>query len=181
VRRLWREDDVHFTGAHFRLAGATISPKPVQAELPMWIGGSSAAAIRRTARFGTGWIAGAESPAEVAPIVAAIRAAAVAAGRAIDDGHYGAGFPFRFGRPDDAALTPAIAAYRKRKAGDPFAYVAVGGAAAILERIADYVAAGASKLILRPLARGTDDMLAQTRLLLQEVLPQVVARWPKPN
>src|SRR5262249_10128790 len=58
VRRLWREDEVHFEGAHYRLVGASISPKPVQADLPMWIGGSSPAAIRRTARFGTGWQAG---------------------------------------------------------------------------------------------------------------------------
>ena len=41
--------------------GASISPKPVQPDLPMWIGGSSEAAIRRTARYGTGWQAGAET------------------------------------------------------------------------------------------------------------------------
>ena len=52
VRRLWREDSVDFTGEHYRLSGATISPKPVQADLPMWIGGGSEAAIRRTARSG---------------------------------------------------------------------------------------------------------------------------------
>ena len=45
VRRLWREDSVDFTGEHYRLSGATISPKPVQADLPLWIGGGSEAAI----------------------------------------------------------------------------------------------------------------------------------------
>ena len=59
VRRLWREDSVDFKGEHYRLSGATISPKPVQADLPMWIGGGSEAAIRRTARVGTGWQGGA--------------------------------------------------------------------------------------------------------------------------
>src|SRR5580704_17685194 len=38
VRRLWSEDDVHFAGTHYRLDGVSISPKPVQAALPMWIG-----------------------------------------------------------------------------------------------------------------------------------------------
>lgn len=180
VRRLWTEDEVHFAGTHFRLAGASIAPKPVQANLPMWIGGSSAAAIRRTARFGTGWQAGPETPAEVAPLIAAIRAAAGAAGRAIDDDHYGAGFPYRFGRRDDPGLARLMDAYRKRTGHDPADYFAIGGAGEILERIAAYIEAGVSKFILRPVAQGEKDMLVQTRRLLEEVLPQVAARWPKP-
>src|ERR1700719_4332165 len=80
VRRLWREDSVDFHGVHFRLSGAAISPKPVQPDLPMWIGGGSQAAIRRTAEIGTGWLAGPETPAEAARVVAAIRTAAAEAG-----------------------------------------------------------------------------------------------------
>ena len=114
IRRLWREDEVRFEGVHYHLTGASIAPKPVQPDLPMWIGGSSEAAIRRTARFGTGWQAGAETPAQVAPVIAGIRAAAAAEGRAIDDDHYGAGIPFRFGRPDDPGLGRLFDAYRKR-------------------------------------------------------------------
>jgi probable F420-dependent oxidoreductase len=179
LRRLWSEDNVHFAGTHYRLDGVSISPKPVQAALPMWIGGSSEAAIRRTARFGTGWQAGPETPAEVADVIAAIRAATLAAGRVIDDDHYGASFPFRFGRPDDPGLTRVMDAYRKRTGRDPQDYFAIGGAAEVVERIAAYVNAGASKFILRPAARGEEDVLAQTRLLTEEVLPVVAARWPK--
>ena len=58
IARLWREDSVDFEGKHWRLKAASISPKPVQPDLPMWIGGSSEAAIRRTARYGTGWQSG---------------------------------------------------------------------------------------------------------------------------
>jgi probable F420-dependent oxidoreductase len=181
VRRLWREDDVHFAGVYYRLAGASISPKPVQGQLPMWIGGSSEAAIRRAARFGTGWQAGPETPAEVAPLIAAIRVATRAAGRTIDDDHYGASFPYRFGGRDDPVLTRATDAYRTRRGHDPFDYFAVGGAAAILERLAAYIEAGASKFILRPMAQGADDMVMQTRLLLQEVLPEVARRWSRPS
>jgi probable F420-dependent oxidoreductase len=180
IRRLWREDSVDFSGVHYRLTGASIAPKPVQADLPMWIGGSSEAAIRRTARFGTGWQAGAETPAEIGQVIAGIRAAAAVEGRAIDDDHYGAGIPFRFGRPDEAGLDRLFEAYRKRTGRDPLRYFAIGDAGAIVERIAAYVAAGISKFILRPAARGDDEMLAQTRRLIEEVLPVVAARWPKP-
>jgi probable F420-dependent oxidoreductase len=180
IRRLWSEDQVDFEGVHFHLSGASIAPKPVQPDLPMWIGGSSEAAIRRTARFGTGWQAGAETPAEVAPVIAAIRAAAAAAGRAIDEDHYGAGIPFRFGRPDEPGLDRLFEAYRKRTGRDPSRYFAVGDAEAIVDRIAAYVGAGVSKFILRPAARDDEDMLAQTRRVIEEVLPRVAVRWPKP-
>src|SRR5437660_163020 len=62
IGRLWREETVDFEGVHYHLSGASISPKPVQPDLPMWIGGSSEAAIRRTAPFGTGWQPAAETP-----------------------------------------------------------------------------------------------------------------------
>ncbi len=181
LRRLWTEERVDFEGRHFRLSGASISPKPVQRELPIWIGGSSEAAIRRTALYGTGWQAGSETPEEVAPVVAAIRAASAEAGRPLDEDHYGAAFSFRFGRPDDPGLRPAMESYRKRTGRDPLGYFAIGNADTILRRIAEYVDAGISKFILRPAASGDEEMLAQTRLLVEQVLPQIALRWPRPR
>ncbi|HEX3862892.1 MAG TPA: LLM class flavin-dependent oxidoreductase [Stellaceae bacterium] len=181
IRRLWSEDKVDFEGVHYHLSGASLSPKPVQPDLPMWIGGSSEAAIRRTARLGTGWQAGPENPAQAAATVAAIKAAAAAEGRSIDDDHYGAGIPFRFGSPDDPALVPLFDAYRKRTGREPRDYFAIGDADAIVSRVAEYVDAGVSKFILRPSAKGDDELMAQTRRLIEEVLPRVAARWPKPQ
>jgi probable F420-dependent oxidoreductase len=180
VRRLWTEDRVDFEGVHYRLTGASISPKPVQAELPMWIGGGSEGAIRRTAKYGTGWQAGPETPEQAAQVIAAIKSATAEAGRTIDDDHYGAGFPFRFGRLDDPGMDRLLEAYRKRTGRDPAAYFAIGDAGTVVARIAEYVAAGVSKFILRPAGRGDDEIMAQTRRLIEDVLPQVRARWPKP-
>jgi len=181
IRRLWSEDKVDFEGVHYHLSGAQCLPKPVQPDLPMWIGGSSEAAIRRTARFGTGWQAGPETPAQAAIVVDAIRKAAAEEGRAIDDDHYGAGIPFRFGSADEPALAPLFEAYRKRTGRDPKDYFAIGDADAITARIAAYVGAGVSKFILRPAAKGDAEIMAQTTRLIDEVLPRVKARWPKPR
>ena len=180
VRRLWREDSVDFAGEHYRLTGATIAPKPVQADLPMWIGGGSEAAIQRTARIGTGWQGGPEAPAEAARIVAAIKAAATEAGRSIDDDHYGASFPYYFGRSAQPTLQRAMEAYAKRTGNDAARYFAVGDAGVIVERITEYIRAGVSKFILRPVGASGEEVLSQTRQLIEQVLPQVTARCPRP-
>ena len=151
----------------------------MQPDLPLWIGGSSDAAVRRTAKYGTGWQAGAETPEDVGAIIDRIRTAAAEAGRSIDEDHYGAAFAFRFGRADDPGLVRVMEAYRKRTGRDPERHFAIGDAETVLARIAEYVDAGASKFILRPAARGDDEMLAQTRRLVDEVLPVVAQRWPK--
>jgi probable F420-dependent oxidoreductase len=179
VRRLWREDSVDFDGVHFKLNGASIAPKPVQAELPMWIGGSSQAAIRRTGRYGTGWQAGLDGLDDVARVIRAIKDAAASAGRSIDEDHYGVGLAYHFGRADEPAVAEAKAQVVRRAGREVPRYFAVGDAEAILARIAEFVAAGVSKFILRPLASGEDMVLAQTRRLIDEVLPAVAARWPR--
>jgi probable F420-dependent oxidoreductase len=176
IARLWREDSVDFAGTHYRLAGASISPKPVQPDLPMWIGGGSEAAIRRTARYGTGWQAGGEMPADAGKIVAAIKRATAEAGRSIDEDHYGAGFPFYFGNANDSVVPSAMAAYAKRTGRDPQGYFAIGDERAIFDRVAEYADVGVAKFILRPIG---DDVVGQTRRLIEKVLPLVEARWPK--
>ena len=173
LTRLWAEDDVTHEGAHYRYEGATISPKPVQKPLPLWIGGSSPAAISRTARLGTGWLAGIQTPAQVAPVVAKIREAAIETGRPMDDDHYGAGFPFRFGSWDDGAVAQSAKAYGRLAAFDPHELFAVGGAEEIVARAREYSAAGISKFVLRPLADSDADAYAQTQRLIEEVLPLV--------
>jgi hypothetical protein len=71
-------------------------------------------------------------------------------------------------------------AYRKRTGRDPQKHFAIGDAGAIIDRVAAYVDSGISKFILRPAARGDDEMLGQTRRLIEEVLPLAAMRWPKP-
>ena len=174
MTRLWVEDDVTYHGKHFHYEGVSISPKPVQDPLPVWIGGSSEAAIRRTARIGTGWLAGVQSPAQVAPVVAAIREAAAATGREIDPDHYGAGFPFRFGSWDEPIVERTAEGYRRAlRDADPAALFAVGDAEAIVGRAREYVDAGISKFVLRPIAESDADMREQMRRLIETVLPVV--------
>jgi alkanesulfonate monooxygenase SsuD/methylene tetrahydromethanopterin reductase-like flavin-dependent oxidoreductase (luciferase family) len=179
IARLWRGESVSAEGPHFELKDARLLPLPVQRPLPLWIGGSGPAAIRRTARIGTGWLAGLEGPAQVARTVAAIRGAALEAGRAIDPEHFGAGFSYRFGAEDDPIAERRRGAYRKAfPTRNPDDVIVVGGPADIVRRMLDYEAAGVTKFVLRPIGEGDMDFCDQTRRLIEEVIPAVHGRRP---
>ncbi|MGE0598363.1 MAG: LLM class flavin-dependent oxidoreductase [Dehalococcoidia bacterium] len=169
---LWTGEPVTYEGKYYQYNEAVITPKPVQDPLPLWIGGSSPAAIRRTARIGTGWLAGLQTPAQVAPVVAAIREQSAEAGRPLDDDHYGAGFAFRFGsRDDEVVQRQAAALSRMPDAPDPFDYIAAGDAEAIANRVREYIGAGVSKFVLRPIADSDEEIMRQTQQLSEEVIP----------
>jgi probable F420-dependent oxidoreductase len=55
MRSLWTEDVSSYSGDFYELDKARMYPKPVQARLPIHVGGESDAAIRRAARHGDGW------------------------------------------------------------------------------------------------------------------------------
>jgi len=173
LSRLWSEEHVTFTGQYYRLDDATIAPRPVQQPLPLWVGGSAAQAIERTARWGSGWQAGIEAPEQVAPVIAAIKVRASELGRTIDDDHYGAGFAFRFGRPDEPIITRYRTLLEKRLGRAPEGFMAVGGNAEILTLLNAFRAAGVHKFILRPIASGTDDFIDQTRRFIEQLLPEI--------
>ena len=179
ISRLWKGEKLTYAGKHFQLTNASISPLPAQRDFPMWIGGSSDAAVRRTAKYGTGWQAGSETPETVGQVIAAIKDASAKVGRSIDEDHYGAAFAYRFGGADDPGVVKVMENYKARTGRDAGAHFVFGDASAIIERIGRYVERGACKFILRPAADGDDDMYVQTRRFVEDVLPQMAQRWPR--
>jgi hypothetical protein len=52
----------------------------------------------------------------------------------------------------------------------------VGDADVIAARVDEYIAAGASKFVLRPVGEDDADTMAQTRRLVDEVIPRFAGR-----
>ena len=106
-------------------------------------------------------------------IIETIKKALVSEGRTIADDHYGAGFSYRIGGWDDPAAVAAAESYQKRLGRDAKATFVVGQAEDIIMRISDYVDAGISKFILRPIGASNDDIFQQTSMLIDRVLPNL--------
>jgi alkanesulfonate monooxygenase SsuD/methylene tetrahydromethanopterin reductase-like flavin-dependent oxidoreductase (luciferase family) len=67
VRLLLREEEANFHGTHFTLDSAHCEPKPIQAELPIWIGGGGEKrTLKIVARWADGWNVPFISPDEFA-------------------------------------------------------------------------------------------------------------------
>ena len=173
ISRLWRGERVSSDGEHYRYQDAVIAPLPLQQPLPLWIGGSSEAAIRRTVRFGTGWQAGLESPERAGRARQRIVAALTESGRSIDPEHYGTGFFVHFGSRDDAVCQRELRRFRRAAPNADLDHLLAVGEDAILATIAAYAREGIAKFILRPLAETDAELLDHSRRLIEAVLPRV--------
>jgi probable F420-dependent oxidoreductase len=82
IRRLWSETRVTHEGRHHRFRDVTLEPPPVQRpHPPIWVGGRSAAALRRAARAADGWLAYMATPRRIRESMARIRDEAARQGR----------------------------------------------------------------------------------------------------
>jgi probable F420-dependent oxidoreductase len=57
LTRVLRDEHVTYEGRHYQVHDVTLLPRPAQQPYPpIWIGGRSEAALRRTARYAQGWL-----------------------------------------------------------------------------------------------------------------------------
>jgi probable F420-dependent oxidoreductase len=56
MRRLWTERVVTFEGRYHQLHAAGINPRPIQQPIPIWIGATAEAAVKRAARIADGYL-----------------------------------------------------------------------------------------------------------------------------
>jgi probable F420-dependent oxidoreductase len=83
IKALWSEREADYQGSIYRVAGATMLPKPVQRpHLPIWFGVGHPDALARTAAMADGWMgSGGSSIAAFTRSVPLLRAALEKAGR----------------------------------------------------------------------------------------------------
>lgn len=81
MRELWANTKPEYHSRNWNFSDLYFSPKPTQPSIPLWVGGSSPGALRRTARMGDGWHPTGLSPEDFAIGRSEIASLAAAAGR----------------------------------------------------------------------------------------------------
>ncbi|MEC7368808.1 MAG: LLM class flavin-dependent oxidoreductase [Pseudomonadota bacterium] len=156
--RLWAEDDVHFQGRFNTLSGVTLEPKPTQQpHPPIWISGRSQAAMRRCARFGTGWLPYMYTPEKLSESLAAIAAMGQECERSVP---VKPGLFIFFAVHEDRDVAIKMAAERlSRQYNQDFSqlvhrYAIAGNPQDCRARLREYIDAGAATIILNSACPG---------------------------
>lgn len=175
---IWTQEKATYLGQHVRFEEVEVFPKPVQQQVPIWIGGRSDFAIDRVVRYGTTWNPSQMNPAQFAATWATLEARFAEAGRPLPIER--AVNLFSAIAPTDAAAE-AIAA----PAVGPMFYTdpdfrsrtLVGSPDGWIERLREWQALGLTFCEIKPTYHTVDDLIAQLRVIADEVMPA----FPEPT
>ncbi len=81
MRALWAADDAAYGGEFVNFKGMSSNPKPIQAPLPIVVGGHSEFAARRAGRLGDGYFPATGWSGDIKPLLAMVREEAEKCGR----------------------------------------------------------------------------------------------------
>jgi probable F420-dependent oxidoreductase len=145
-------------GPRFPARGMGIAPRPVrQPRPPIWIGGSSPAAIRRTAAYGDGWLPQGTRRRDLPGQIARLRELRE---------------ELRDGAPlDIGTIVEPIHLTGKGASWELPGYVLQGGAEEIASSLRELVAMGVNHLQVRFMARSVEEFCQQTAAFGAEVGP----------
>lgn len=171
MRRLWTEETVTFHGEFYKTTDVTVTPKPIQQPLPIWIGGRTDAAFRRVGRHGDGWLTSSLTPEEAGQGVRQIREYAKKAGREVPEDHYGTIISYCLANSRDQALLHAQPFMMRARADlPPESYCGLGSVEDIASLINEFIKNGLTKFVLR--ATCPPEMtMAQNERIAREIIP----------
>jgi probable F420-dependent oxidoreductase len=162
MRELWTSPAPSFAGKYTQFSGLTFEPKPVQKpHPPIWVGGHSRAALRRTAQFGAAWHPINRSPEELRAGQAEIARLCQARGRAAR--------PSLTLRNDVRVVRPGESAPVSTHGGR----VIAGEPAALVDAIAELAGCGVEHLVLEFLSADGRELDEQMAAFADRVRPKV--------
>jgi probable F420-dependent oxidoreductase len=164
MRELWTSREPSFAGKYTRFSGLVFEPKPVQKpHPPIWVGGHSAAALRRAVRFGEAWHPINRPPPELRAGRAELARLCKLGGRSSP--------PAITLRNDIRVLQPGASAPASTHAGR----VLAGEPEALVDQITELAECGVEHLVLEFLAADARDLDAQMAVFAERVRPALAA------
>lgn len=187
LRLLLTERVASFEGRYFRYRDVELTPKPLQARLPLYVGGNNPNNIRRAVAHADGWLPAALPVAKVAEGTALIRELCEAAGRDPAEVAVAPQFIVHIARTHAAAVArfeqsqmhKHLTSLRKSTLKDQGSVRhedinLIGTPAEVVERALQLREAGVTHLLgLYFAANSVPELLDQMQVFAEEVMPHV--------
>jgi probable F420-dependent oxidoreductase len=155
MKELWTKEDPSYQGKYHSFSGMKFTPKPVQKpHIPIIIGGTSKAAIRRAARSGAAWHPTALSPEVLAQGMEYLKEQAVTAGR----------------DPSEVEVSVSAAIGSTH---NPNRYSLGEDPEEVLERAQKYQEMGVGRLVVSPNTRDQSQLRPIMEMIAEVVIPAV--------
>ena len=174
LKSLWEQPHAHFEGSYWNLAGEQMYPKPIQTpHPPIWIGGIHPNVLRRSAKYGDGWMGnGNSSTSQFLSQVEILKQALDEEGRDPNN--------FQISKRVYIAVDNDEATAKRRMADYFWSHYGVteeragevsisGNPERCVELLSDVINAGAQMLMLNP----AYDYPEQMEILADEVIPNL--------
>lgn len=152
LTRVLSQDNVTYEGKHYQIHDVTLAPRPKQQpHPPIWVGGRSDAALRRTARYGNCWLGYLVSSERLREAMQKLQDFAPTYGR--DSGDIQGGMMLFTAIANDYETAKQMAiANLSRRYNQPFdnlvdRYCIIGTPDQCLEKLQLYIDAGMSNLV----------------------------------
>lgn len=180
MREIWTQPLASYEGKYVRFKDAEIFPKPLQEPMPLWVGGWTDFAARRTGRLGDAWVPGWLSPTEMARGAQIVRDTATENGRDPDAITIAVEKLTVIAKDRDTAMARAIPTvdtssntYERDVDEIQFALDRhiFGSVEDVKRRVAEFVDAGVTHFELKLIYPTMDDLTEQMNLWAQEIMP----------
>ena len=174
--KLWTEQNVTFKGRYYNVDDVTLNPPPLQKpHPPIWVGGRKDAAMRRAARFGTGWMPYFYSPERYKDSVVKIKQYAAEEGRDLNGFEWAHHQHVILGDSVKEAFQKAVASfgYSSGRSSEKLVqeYFIVGTPKDIIKGLEPVIEAGARQINFLTGAPDPYHSIEYARTLAKEVLP----------
>jgi len=162
MQELWTKRAPSFAGQYTQFSGLTFEPKPLQKpHPPIWVGGHSRAALRRTVQFGAAWHPINRSPDELRAGRTELARLCQARGRAVPP-------PLTL-RNDVRIVAPGQSAPASTHGGR----VLAGDPAGLVDQIAELADCGVEHLVLEFVAADGRELEEQMAAFAERVRPRL--------
>jgi probable F420-dependent oxidoreductase len=159
IVELWTNKTPSFEGKYVSFDGIAFEPKPVQRpHLPIWIGGDADAALRRAAKYGSGWWPFLTKPDQLPAKIDFIKSQPTYDGRPFD-----VMFPLGMGRVGEGHVAVADPEQRRTRSTQE-----------IIDRLNDYAEMGVTfSSVPTPGVSGVEGYLEHAQWVMEEIKPHL--------